>query len=212
MATCQFIVAGVGTGAGLDNLAAQRALIAFVCIYIFFCKSPHFIDLSRAPTNSSPVACSWGPVAWVVTGEIFPLKVRAKSLSMTTASNWLLNWAIAYATPYMVDSGPGNANLQSKVFFVWGGFCFICIAFVYFMIYETKGLSLEQVDELYAKVSKAWKSKGFVPTVSFQDVKDAAEEDGAGAMRRSSLADLENNAMRKKSVQHEEIAAAKALQ
>lgn len=212
MATCQFIVAGVGTGAGLDNLAAQRALIAFVCIYIFFCKSPHFIHLFRAPTNSSPVACSWGPVAWVVTGEIFPLKVRAKSLSMTTASNWLLNWAIAYATPYMVDSGPGNANLQSKVFFVWGGFCFICIAFVYFMIYETKGLSLEQVDELYAKVSKAWQSKGFVPTVSFQDVKDAAEEDGAGAMRKSSLADLENNAMRKKSVQHEEIAAAKALQ
>jgi MFS transporter, SP family, sugar:H+ symporter len=61
------------------------------------------------------------PCAWVVTGEIFPLKVRAKSLSMTTASNWLLNWAIAYATPYMVDSGPGNANLQSKVFFIWGG-------------------------------------------------------------------------------------------
>jgi len=49
------------------------------------------------------------------------LKVRAKALSMTTASNWLLNWAIAYATPYLVDAGPGNANLQSKVFFIWGG-------------------------------------------------------------------------------------------
>ena len=32
---------------------------------------------------------------------------------MTTASNWLLNWAIAYSTPYMVDAGYGN--LQSKV-------------------------------------------------------------------------------------------------
>lgn len=107
MATCQFIVAGVGTGIGVANEVGQKALIAFVCIYIFF------------------FACSWGPCAWVVTGEIFPLKVRAKSLSMTTASNWLLNWAIAYATPYMVDSGPGNANLQSKVFFIWGGFCFV---------------------------------------------------------------------------------------
>ena len=77
MAVCQFIVAITGTVAGIDNLPAQKALIAFVCIYIFF------------------FACSWGPVAWVVTGEIFPLKVRAKSLSMTTASNWLLNWAIA---------------------------------------------------------------------------------------------------------------------
>jgi SP family sugar:H+ symporter-like MFS transporter len=74
------------------------------------------------------------------------------------------------------------------------------------MIYETKGLSLEQVDELYGKVSQAWKSKGFVPTVSFQDVQDVT--DGSGA-RKSSLTDLENAAMRKKSVQHEEITAEK---
>lgn len=36
MAISQFIVAGVGTGAGLTNDAAQKALVAFVCIYIFF--------------------------------------------------------------------------------------------------------------------------------------------------------------------------------
>jgi hypothetical protein len=69
-------------------------------------------------TDSTVVASSWGPVAWVVTGELFPLKVRAKCLSMTTATNWLLNFAIAYSTPYMVNEGPGYANLQSKVFFV----------------------------------------------------------------------------------------------
>lgn len=56
MAVSQFIVAGVGTGASADNQAAQNALVAFVCIYIFF------------------FACSWGPCAWVVTGELFPLK------------------------------------------------------------------------------------------------------------------------------------------
>jgi hypothetical protein len=70
------------------------------------------------------------------------------------------------------------------------------------MIYETKGLSLEQVDELYAKVTKAWKSPGFVPTVSFQEVKEVQGE--AGDLRKSSLADIENLAMRKKSMQHEE--------
>lgn len=47
MAVCQFIVAIVGTVAGTDDLPAQRTLIAFVCIYIFF------------------FACSWGLVAWV---------------------------------------------------------------------------------------------------------------------------------------------------
>ncbi|KAF2855391.1 general substrate transporter [Plenodomus tracheiphilus IPT5] len=181
MAVCQFIVAITGTVAGTDNLSAQKALIAFVCIYIFF------------------FACSWGPVAWVVTGEIFPLKVRAKSLSMTTASNWLLNFAIGYATPYMVNDGPGNANMGAKVFFVWGGCCFICIFFVWAMIYETKGLSLEQVDELYGKVSKAWQSPGFVPSISFQDVQDVRSDN-----RRVSLTDIEQEATRKRSAQYNE--------
>lgn len=108
----------------------------------------------------------------VVTGEIFPLKIRAKSLSMTTATNWLLNWAIAYSTPFLVNYGPGNANLQSKIFFIWGGCCFVCIAFVYFLIYETKGLTLEQVDELYEEVSVARHSIGWKPTVSFRELRD----------------------------------------
>jgi len=100
MCICQYIVAITGTVAGTDNQSAQKVAIAFVCFYIFF------------------FASSWGPVAWVVTGELFPLKVRAKALSMTTATNWLLNFALAYATPYMVNEGKGYANLQSKVFFV----------------------------------------------------------------------------------------------
>ncbi|EAT83601.1 hypothetical protein HBI56_229400 [Parastagonospora nodorum] len=177
MSVCQFIVAITGTVAGTTDLAAQRTAIAFVCIYIFF------------------FASSWGPVAWVVTGEMFPLKARAKCLSMTTASNWLLNWAIAYSTPYMVDEK--GANLQSKVFFVWGSFCFVCIAFVWFMIYETKGLTLEQVDELYGTVNKAWKSKDFVPQITFVDVDHAAQKGMA-------LNEIGEAQTRKRSVQHEE--------
>jgi hypothetical protein len=145
------IVASAGTAfPGSTNMPAQKALVAFVCIYIFF------------------FACSWGPVAWVVTGEIFPLGVRAKGLSMTTASNWLLNWAIAYSTPYLVNPGHGNADLQAKIFFLWGGCCLVCAFFVWGMIYETKGLSLEEVDELYEKVDSAWKSEGFVPAAKFR--------------------------------------------
>ena len=148
MCISQFIVASVGITT--TSMVANKVLIAFVCIYIFF------------------FASSWGPVAWVVTGELFPLKVRAKALSITTATNWLLNFAIGYATPYLVDDGPGNLGLGSKVFFIWGGCCFICIVFVYTCVYETKGLSLEEVDELYDTVSLAWKSMNFQPTVSFQ--------------------------------------------
>ncbi|KAF2203713.1 high affinity glucose transporter RGT2 [Delitschia confertaspora ATCC 74209] len=178
MCVCQFIVAIVGTVSGTHELGAQRAAISFVCIYIFF------------------FASSWGPVAWVVTGELFPLKVRAKCLSMTTAANWLLNWAIAYSTPYMVNSD--HANLQSKVFFVWGSFCFVCIAFVYFMIYETKGLSLEQVDELYGVVSKAWKSKQFRPKLHFAEIEHGII--GGEGGRRRSLAEIAEEHERRRSV------------
>lgn len=78
MAVSQFLVAMLGTlTTGQDasghtivyNVPAQKAGIAFVCIYIFF------------------FASTWGPLAWVVTGEIFPLKHRARGLSMTTATN-----------------------------------------------------------------------------------------------------------------------------
>ena len=67
------------------------------------------------------------------------------------------------------------------------------------MIYETKGLSLEQVDELYGIVSKAWKSKQFRPAVHFADV----DKEGARGM---SLADIAANQERKRSVQHDEAA------
>ena len=51
MAVSQFIVAGVGTGVGTTNEAAQKTVVAFVCIYIFF------------------FACSWGPVRILTPSE-----------------------------------------------------------------------------------------------------------------------------------------------
>jgi hypothetical protein len=98
---------------------------------------------------------------------------------MTTATNWIVNWALGYSTPYLVNYGPGNANLQSKIFFIWSGCCFLCIVFVYFMIYETKGLTLEEVDELYSEVTAARKSVGWTPSITFTQIRDA------GAMKDS---------------------------
>ena len=65
------------------------------------------------------------------------------------------------------------------------------------MIYETKGLTLEQVDELYGIVTKAWKSKAFRPQVSFTEVDHEQH-------RHMSLADIAANQERKRSVQHDE--------
>lgn len=65
------------------------------------------------------------------------------------------------------------------------------------MIYETKGLTLEQVDELYGVVGKAWKSKDFVPQVSFADVDHKTQ-------RGMSLTEMGAEQTRKRSVQHDE--------
>ncbi|KAJ7753112.1 monosaccharide importer [Mycena maculata] len=148
MMICEYIVAIVGVTAGqiaadgAVNLAAQRVLIAFVCFYISF------------------FATSWGPVAWVITGEIFPLNIRAKGMSLAVASNWLWNFSIGYATPYLVDTstkgqpnGVATAALHVNVFFIWGSTCLGCLIFTYFFIPETKGLSLEQIDLLYKESS-----------------------------------------------------------
>jgi len=137
MIVCEYLIAVIGVTISVDNTAGQKVLIAFVCVYI------------------ACFAATWGPIAWVVTGEIYPLQIRAKAMSLCVASNWLWNFAIGYATPYLVDqstSGPTGikaANLGVKVFFIWGSTCVGCWVFTYFCIPETKGLSLEQIDSLY---------------------------------------------------------------
>lgn len=44
--------------------------------------------------------------------------------------------------------GPTEGNLRSSVFFVWGGLCTCAFVYSYFLVPETKGLSLEQVDKM----------------------------------------------------------------
>jgi MFS family permease len=138
MLVCEFIVAAVGT-AMPNSVAASTCLIVFVCIYIF------------------GFASTWGPAAWVVIGEIFPLPIRAKGVALSTASNWLWNFVIGFITPYMVDKDAGN--LQAKVFFVWGTTCTLSLLFSYFFVSETRGLSLEQVDRMLEETTPRTSAK-----------------------------------------------------
>ncbi|KAI8624221.1 general substrate transporter [Xylariaceae sp. FL1651] len=154
MAICQLVIAIFSTVAyDMKGLVAQL-LIVFLAFFVFF------------------YAASWGPVAWVVTSEIYPLKVRAKSMSISTSANWLLNFGIAYGTPFLVEEGTGYASLGPKVFFLWGAFCILGIIFVYCMVFETSKISLEQIDEMYERVHFAWKSRNFEPSWSFQQLRD----------------------------------------
>ena len=118
MSFCQFLVAIIGVKIPISNLPGQKALVAFVCIYIAI------------------FASTWGPGGWVVTSEIFPLNLRAKGMSLSTASNWLWNFGIGYATPYLINKGPGSAGLGIKVFYIWGSTCAMSFVFTYFFVAE----------------------------------------------------------------------------
>jgi len=153
MAACQLLMASFNAATGDDmKKVSQTILVTFCAVNIFF------------------FAASWGPVVWVVTSEIYPLKVRAKAMSVSTASNWVLNFAIAYSSPFMLGEGPGNAAFGPKIFFIWGAFCILAVFFVWCMVYETSKLSLEQIDEMYERVDHAWNSKDFDSFWSFQDI------------------------------------------
>ncbi|KAF1840196.1 general substrate transporter [Cucurbitaria berberidis CBS 394.84] len=152
MLVCEFIIAIVGT-VDEGSKAANTCLIVFTCIYIFF------------------FASTWGPAAWVVIGEIFPLPIRAKGVALSTASNWLWNFVIGFITPYMVNKEYGN--LKTKVFFVWGATCTACVFFAYFLVPETKGLSLEQVDRMLEETTPRNSSK-WVPHSTYADSADVS--------------------------------------
>ncbi|KAF2503173.1 monosaccharide transporter [Lophium mytilinum] len=145
MFVCEFIVAIIGVTDG-GNKEAIKAMISFICIYIFF------------------FATTWGPGAWVVIGEIFPLPIRSRGVGIATASNWLWNCIIAVITPYMV--GTDRGNLGARVFFIWGSLCVLCWIYAYLLIPETKGLTLEQVDRMMEETTPRTSAK-WVPTTTF---------------------------------------------
>ncbi|KAG9252852.1 general substrate transporter [Emericellopsis atlantica] len=86
---------------------------------------------------------SWGPVPWVYTGEIFPNRIREAGVALATATQWLFNFVFSQATPHAVE------NLGWKTFVMFSVFNFALVVFVWFFIKETKGKSLEQMDELF---------------------------------------------------------------
>ncbi|KAH7370935.1 general substrate transporter [Rhexocercosporidium sp. MPI-PUGE-AT-0058] len=139
MVICQFIVAIIGVST--DTTASVQAQIAFICIYISF------------------FATTWGPGAWVVIGEIFPLPIRSRGVGLSTASNWLWNCIIAIITPYLTSTDGGGIDLGPKIFFLWGSLCFLCVVYAYVLIPETKGLTLEQVDRMLEETTPRTSAK-----------------------------------------------------
>jgi len=122
------------------NKAGGDTLIAFAVLHVF------------------SFSMFWGPVPWVYLGESFPLRVRSKSIALGSATNWLWNFLLSFFAPRIAkDIGP----LILLIFFGMLTFGFV---YVWLCIPETKGLTLEEVDEMYRAGVKPWHSEGWKPS------------------------------------------------
>lgn len=129
-------------------------------------------------------AVTWGPVSWIYPPELFPLRVRSKAVSITTASNWIFNFALSYFVP------PAFVNIQWKVYIVFGVFCTVMAIHVFFCFPETSGKTLEEIEDMFLKNVPAWKTRvargedrglerGHVPDLESDEKKYSADAESA---------------------------------
>lgn len=139
-----------------NNQAVTKAII--VCSYFFVCS----------------FAITMGPVSWTYPAEIFPMKVRAKAVSLATATNWLFNFALAWAVP------PGLSHIAWKTYFVFAAFNFAAAIHFVFCFPETAQRTLEEIEEVFAQghAFSAWAVSREVGKRNLEDIvgKKAVDE------------------------------------
>jgi hypothetical protein len=92
-------------------------------------------------------ACSWGAVLWVYVAEIFPNRIRGTATSIAVFGNWVANSIVSFTFPLLL-SGIGPA----ATFFIYAFINLGMLFFVHRYVFETKGVALEKIEELYATV------------------------------------------------------------
>jgi SP family xylose:H+ symportor-like MFS transporter len=96
-------------------------------------------------------AVSWGPVTWVLLSEIFPNSIRG-AMSVAVAAQWIANWIISLTFPMLNDN-----QILTKIFhhgfsyWLYGIFSLLAAVFVWKLVPETKGKTLEEMEKLWKK-------------------------------------------------------------
>ncbi|EKM79711.1 hypothetical protein AGABI1DRAFT_121016 [Agaricus bisporus var. burnettii JB137-S8] len=124
--------------------AAIMSLSLFATGYwIFLNKSwtPNAVVVSVVLFNAA-FGYSWGPIPWLYPPEIMPLTVRAKGVSLSTATNWAFNFFVGEATPYLQE------HIEYRLYYMHGFYCICSFILVY---PETKGVPLEEMDQVFGE-------------------------------------------------------------
>ncbi|KFZ18595.1 hypothetical protein V501_01124 [Pseudogymnoascus sp. VKM F-4519 (FW-2642)] len=104
--------------------------VALVCIFLF----------------AGFFQWGWGPVCWIYVSEIPTARLRGLNVALAAATQWIFNFVVAKSVPLMLKN-VGNKGYGT--YFIFGSFSFAMMIFVWFFVPETKGLSLERMDDLF---------------------------------------------------------------
>jgi sugar porter (SP) family MFS transporter len=122
LATMAFIFGTAPQADGVPQLSGAQGPIALIAANLFV------------------VACgmSWGPVVWVLLGEMFPNRIRAAALGLAAAGQWAANWLISVSFPQL-------RNHLGVAYGFYALCAILSLAFVWRWVRETKGISLEDM-------------------------------------------------------------------
>jgi SP family xylose:H+ symportor-like MFS transporter len=127
--------------AGQPTISSSEGIVSLIGILIFI----------------AAFAMSMGPIVWVILSEIFPNKVRSAAMSIAVAAQWLANYFVSQTFPMIVESDVNKLKVDggtwnnSLPYFLFSFFIVIIILFVMKYIPETKGKTLEEMEELFEK-------------------------------------------------------------
>lgn len=138
----------------LDKLGRRRLLLWGVAgmafslgffAFAFFLKSAMIGKIAVVSLAAYVVffAISLGPVTWVLISEIYPMKVRGKAMTIATFVNWLFNYLVSLTFLDLI-----HAIGSEGTFFIYALLSALAFWFIFYYIPETKGKSLEEIENL----------------------------------------------------------------
>ena len=132
--------------------ALGMAISMFAIGTAFFTDSLGIFALFCMMVYVACFAISWGPVTWVLLSEIFPNNIRGKALAVAVAAQWISNYLVSWTFP-MMDK---NSYLLEKfnhgfAYWIYGVMALIGMYIVWKFVPETKGKTLEEMNDLWEK-------------------------------------------------------------
>ena len=116
----------------------------------FWLGLPGMVALVAMLVYTAGFAVSWGPVTWVLLSEIFPNQIRGKAMALAVAVQWVANYLVSWTFP-VLDKNPHLVEHFKHGFAYWiyGVMGIVAALFMWRMVPETKGRTLEQMEALW---------------------------------------------------------------